>query len=250
MKKFLLSVLFIAGAMTASAQLVVGGSLDLNVNGSSKTKFDDLNTGRTPSRFSLLVNGKIGYLLNEKVEIGGALGIGGGTTTTYYVASPASDGKSHKDTRSSSFSWSINPYTRYRLFEVKGFGMWLEGVVGLGMDHAIADKVYVVVADNYRSAAAASATNTSAKDNLKKNPINWFNWSIVARPVITYNINEHWRVEASLNAIGLGLSGTVRTATTHDAADVKHKTRTSNTDFGLDVTTRGTTVALGVAYKF
>ena len=108
MKKFLFAVAALATCMSASAQLWVGGSL----------KFDNSKTWQNDnSTTSWNISPKIGYALDDALEVGLGFGIGG------------SSFKTNAETKRTSFDFSIAPFARYTFFTDGDFSMFVEGNV-------------------------------------------------------------------------------------------------------------------------
>ena len=108
MKKFLFAVAALATCMSASAQLWVGGSLKLD---NSKDWDHDNSTT------SWNISPKIGYALDDALEVGLGFGIGG------------SSFKQNDETKKTSFDFSIAPFARYTFFTDGDFSMFVEGNV-------------------------------------------------------------------------------------------------------------------------
>ena len=107
MKKSLLAIAFAMVAMVGSAQIYVGGSLGLDFAGKDKV-----------SRTGASIAPEVGYLLNENLSFGAALGFG----TTSSKAG---------DIKSSSNHWNISPYARYTFFNSGILSCFVDGVIAV-----------------------------------------------------------------------------------------------------------------------
>lgn len=255
MKKVFLTLAVVFGMIaSANAQLVIGGGIEfggwVNKDKTAKVgdtyKYSTFNFGLTP---------KVGYLINEKFEVGAGISLKYSEdmiyTQIYDITDPANpgQGKNVKDYKTPEFSWAIKPYARYRFFEVNGFGFWLEGIASLGTsiekrDHyyAYGSKTEVDASSNWRSADDAKTMN-KLPDGHKYSK---FNGSFYVQPVITYVINEHWVLESQLSLLSFGIDGYVENETASTGAN---KTTSNNCNWGLGLM-QGRALTFGVSYKF
>lgn len=122
MKKSLLAIAFAMVAMVGSAQVYVGGSLDLDFAG---------NKTASASNFSL--SPEVGYELNENLSIGAALSF---STSSMKI----------KDTdyKTNNFSWGIAPYARYTFLRNGIFSCFVDGGLSLvgGKDRDLSFGIY------------------------------------------------------------------------------------------------------------
>lgn len=248
MKKLSLFVAVILLPMAISAQVIIGGAIDFSAS-SSKTvttteDFDGIT--KSPTNFGFGIAPKVGYIINEKWEVG--LGINlGYNQNMYYQTFTNEDGDTQealKDYKQSQFSWALEPYARYCLVDVNGFGVWIEGLVSLGSDCTPKATYYEMEYDGeeYRSKSEAKKMN-------KKNPdykYSDFTGGFYVQPVLTYAINDNWRFESTLNFMGLNIYG----YTTKESMDKGDSwTKNSYFDFGLSVL-KGDYLTVGFVYSF
>ena len=122
MKKSLLAIAFAMVAMVGSAQVYVGGSLDLDLAG---------NKTASASNFSL--SPEVGYELNENLSIGAVLSF---STSSMKI----------KDTdyKENGFSWGIAPYARYTFLRNGIFSCFVDGGLSLvdGEDRDLSFGIY------------------------------------------------------------------------------------------------------------
>lgn len=251
MKKLFLTLAVVFGMVAAAnAQLVVGGAIGFGVDANTgTTKAGDMGvTFKDQVDFTFGFAPRVGYIINEKWEVGGKLSLDYGQTMNYDVLFNASgkDGKAFKDFKDSQFTWAIQPYARFRCFEVKGFALWIEGVGSIGTSILSKRHYYAYEYDATivgRTQAAADALNDAQPK------VSSFNGSLQFQPVLTYALNEHWVLETGLNFLGFNLGGKV--FTTETAAG---KTTRNTFDFGLNVNSDNIAtlgfIQLGVHYKF
>ena len=109
MKKALLAVVFAMGAMVGSAQVYIGGSLDLDLTG---------NKTASASNFSL--SPEVGYELNENLSIGAVV--------SFSTSSMKIKDTNYKD---NAFSWGIAPYARYTFLRSGIFSCFVDGGLSL-----------------------------------------------------------------------------------------------------------------------
>ena len=126
-------------ATAASAQLVVGGNI--GIDGSASHSYKDSDRGlyqKGPSSFALSVSPKFGFMmLDQRLEVGIALAFTYNQTMNYIVQGTYEmngtaikydaktglpmynkDAEAHKDYKDYGYNWALNPYARFRLFNV------------------------------------------------------------------------------------------------------------------------------------
>ena len=122
MKKSLLAIAFAMVAMVGSAQVYVGGSLDLDLAG---------NKTASASNFSL--SPEVGYELNEALSLGA-------------IVSFSTNSAKIKDTdyKENGFSWGIAPYARYTFLRNGIFSCFVDGGLSLvgGEDRDLSFGIY------------------------------------------------------------------------------------------------------------
>lgn len=265
MKKVLFTLAVVLGMATAAqAQLVIGGGVGFN-GGTNKTTLNG-NWGDQAkfSNFGFTIAPTIAYDINDNMEVGATLSFTYSESTNFAQITNVSGTeatKSAKDNVNSDFSWSINPYFRYRLFDVKGFGFWLQAKAELGTSLESKTKYYAYGNDSYlpnRSQAVADAMNEPRPGHKYSR----FNGAGYIQPVLTYGINEHWIIYSELDLLSVGVWGSVQKTTeefipgsttiktTDRAGNETPITETVNTcNFNLGLF-QGRAITLGVVYKF
>jgi hypothetical protein len=261
MKKVFLTLAVVFGMIaSANAQLVVGGGLSFGGGVSSTKQNGGFGDQFKTSNFNFGFAPKVGYIINEKVEVGGILNLGYSENTTYTqirdISDPANPGEARnvKDFKRGSFKWDIMPYARYRCFEYNGFGFWIEGVLSLGTETEGRRTFYAYGSDKDNAQRTSEQAKTMTKTQFADgHKYLLFNGAFYVQPVITYTINEHWVLDFQLELLSLGLGGSVQ-KTTDKGMDIKGNAAditTTNNDFawGLGLMqNRG--ISFGAAYKF
>ena len=217
MKKIFLSVLAIAAmATTANAQLWFGGSVSFSHEGGvEKTKDKDIDSPSS-SRFSFYP--MAGFDLNEKLAIGGKLELSCGTSKDTRF------GSEDNEIKTSSTSFGIVPFARYKFVEFNKFGLVAEA--GLPI--------------RTRSSKTTQGSNTTKGD--PQNSI-----GIYVLPMLTYSLNDHFQLECGLDFLSLNATHSVL----KDQDDKKHKTVRNSFNFGADTRTVATlgNITIGFIYK-
>lgn len=113
MKKIMMIAVMAVAAISANAQMWVGGSLGFN---NSKVDGDESSV----TNFS--IKPEVGYSLNEKWDV--ALGIG----------------YSFSDANRSTNTFSINPYARYKFVQAGNFYAFCDGGVAYATKHMQGDE--------------------------------------------------------------------------------------------------------------
>ena len=250
MKKLFSYVAMLLLPVAVSAQVIVGGSIGIDAQGSkasSLSKVGDKEVkGMTKgdSDFGLEIAPKVGYIINDKLEVGASLGLVYNQTMKYasLLDKEGENPKAFKDNKTSTFSWSINPYARYCVVDANGFGLWIEGLVSLGTSAASKVKYYDIEYDGVTHRDNADELNKKDKDAPK---YSCFNGGLYIQPVLTYAVTEHFRLEATLNFLGVNLSGSVVKNTDKDG------NWTKNNDYylGLNIN-QGNLLSVGCVYSF
>ena len=271
MKKVLFTLAVVLGMATAAqAQLVVGGSISFN-GGTNKTMWDGnwgaktpLNPGNKTSNFGFGIAPNVGYLINDNMQAGIKLNFSYNQSDTC-AAIENVDGKSAatyvKDRHNTTFEWYVAPYFRYRLFDVKGFGFWLQAEVDLGTTLESKTKYYAYGSATELGAKSTYAPNgwrsaDEAKELNKAVPghkYSKFSGAGYIKPVLTYDINEHWIIESELDLLSVGVWGysekITEKAANRELNDASITETRSNCNFNLGLF-QGKALSLGVVYKF
>lgn len=239
MKKCLLLVLSLI-SINISAQVIVGGGIDFAALGGDKSVFSETGAlTKSPVDFSFGFTPKVGYLINN-FEVGLGIGLQYNHTMNYEILynEEIERSKIFKDYKDYTFDWSINPYARYRVVNAKGFGLWIEGVATLSTKGTEGRTYY---AEQYgenvlRTKEEAYKLNHPEEvESPFKTSV--FYGGLFIQPVLTYNINDNWRLETTLNFLGLHLMGDVETIKNKETGE---KLSYNTCNFGFNVSTYNT----------
>lgn len=111
MKKSLLAIAFAMVAMVSSAQVYVGGSLNLT----SKS-------GDNSSTTNFTIAPEVGYVYSDNISFGASFD---------YTSTSAKAEFLGTETKTSSFTWNFQPYVRYTFFNAGILSCFVDGVVEL-----------------------------------------------------------------------------------------------------------------------
>lgn len=259
-KVFTTLAIALMSVVAANAQLVVGGTINFTTTGGIVTKTNNATKkgiiDKTDLDFSMGIAPRVGYIINEKWEVGGALVLSYVDNLQYACVAKIpgtgekADFNAYKDQRNMNFAWAIAPYARFRCFETKGFGIWIEGIAELGSVGGIKTKFYAYCDDNYTGFRTKDQADELNKNNPLTPKVSNFTGGLYFAPVLTYEFNEHLVLETSLNFLGFGLSGSTTKTKNSDGDWVK----TSSCDFSLNVTSGNIAtlgmIQIGAVYKF
>lgn len=239
MKKCLLLVLSLI-SINISAQVIVGGGIDFAASGGDKSVSSETGAlTKSPVDFSFGFTPKVGYLLNN-FEVGLGIGLQYNHTMNYEILynMEIEHSKIFKDYKDYTFNWSINPYARYRVVNAKGFGLWIEGIATFSTKGTDGRTYYAgqYGGDVLRTKEEAYKLNHPEKvESPIKNSV--FYGGLYVQPVLTYNINDSWRLETTLNFLGLHLAGDVETIKNKETGE---KVSYNTCNFGFNASTYNT----------
>lgn len=255
MKKIFYAAICLLLPAVASAQMIVGGTIDFSANTSKSSSYYNENEGlgKSPTEFNFGIAPKIGYVINNKWEVGAKINLHSNQKTDYVtlVDKEGKNPKLFKDSKTTDFKWAVQPYARWSAVEAKGFGLWIEGLISLGSFADTKTKYYTakygVDGQEYRSAAEAEKLNNQITDNKSS----YIEGGLYIQPILTYKVSEHFRLETALNFLGFNLSGTAsKTVIDDDGNWSKHNT----CDFGLNINSENVAqigyITIGCVYAF
>jgi len=216
MKRFvIIAVLLVSGILTASAQLFVGGGLNVGFTGG---KFDNGTVEYDKSSsFTFGLSPKVGYYLTEVIAVGAKFSFYT-NSTTYFKGSPFYT----EDTKHSDTNWSFGVFGRYGLIGNDNLLLSLEGGPSYGI--------------------SSSKTKTGDADPVKSK-ITTNTIDFVVYPVLNYRLSDLLSVEATCNFLGLGY--VLASQKDEDNSDLKNTT--SGFALGLNNTSA---VSVGLLFKF
>ena len=239
MKKCLLLVLSLI-SINISAQVIVGGGIDFAASGGDKSVSSETGAlTKSPVDFSFGFTPKVGYLLNN-FEVGLGIGLQYNHTMNYEILynMEIEHSKIFKDYKDYTFNWSINPYARYRVVNAKGFGLWIEGVATLSTKGTEGRTYYAGKYGENVLRTKEEAYKLNHPEEIES-PIKTsvFYGGLFIQPVLTYNINNNWRLETTLNFLGLHLMGDVETIKNKETGE---KLSYNTCNFGFNASTYNT----------
>lgn len=181
-----------AFAMSSVAQHRIGTDLGFGINSTIEKESTDKNCALT-----FVFEPSYSYAINEKLELGASMSLG-----TYQLMQEWEETHERYNdygnyvtktdqykTRISQFNWSVNPFMRNRLIGHEKFGLWIESVANIGIQK-----------DGYYK-----TTNETLEHD--KNKVLDLHWGLNINPVLTYQFTEHFRMDATLGFLGIGLNG-------------------------------------------
>lgn len=175
MKKVLLTLALAAFAMTANAQLVLGGNVKFNHDGNST---GDYSTNAS-TEFSIMP--KIGYWLNDVMQVGIQLG-----PTYTYTRTYAGDNNNDHYRSTNQWTWNFTPYFRYNLTTWKKFTVFCEAQLGIG----------ITPKSSWKNVTAAGTTTGDGTTNA-------FNLNINVVPGLNYALNDKISLDCYVDLLGL-----------------------------------------------
>lgn len=176
-----MTLALVAFAMTANAQWVLGGQIDLNHNGGH----DDNFTLGSYANTTLTILPKVGYQLNDKMQIGLQFGLDYNYNRAYTINS--------EDDYISNYGTIVrlNPYFRYNVLQWRSFTLFCEAQLGLGLH-------------------METHTYNSTLDNTTDNNDNFTTVSLAVVPGLNYALSNKVSFDLYCNIIGLACDWTMR----------------------------------------
>ena len=223
MKKFLLSLVIIAGTFLCNAQMFVGGNIGFGFNsGKVETKTNVVTTTcDNPKTTVFEINPFVGYMFNEK--------IGAGLEVGYGISSVKTDGDNDVTYKNNISTWKAAPFFRCVYGNFNRVKLFADAKVSFAGTY---DNDITIV-DNDRK--------------REKGP-KCFEWGIAVVPGIEFVLNEHFSLSGKLNVLSIGYVGSKITKDSQAGSVNCEITEKSNT-FGFGVNDN-TDIVLGMIYKF
>ena len=178
MKKLFFALAMLALTSAASAQLYVGGALNIGYTQSNLNKSKNYD-----SEFNFGIAPQIGYAVSDKWDIGAYVGYNYGEDKRYRVHDTYTG--INKDLY---HGISVTPYTRYYFAEANKFRFFFEG--RLSFDYGMV------------------GTYVKGEDDIDEDHDNSFMLGLNVIPGISYELNEHFSLEMGLSFLRLGYSFT------------------------------------------
>lgn len=182
MKKIFVALLLVFSALSANAQFHLGGQFNIKFD-NEHTSFYNGKTTDQERAFQIVLKPKVYWNLNEKMQIGGRVGIGYGRMTTGMIYD--SEKKEQAVTVNRALGWSLTPFFGYRLLDWNTVSVWAEA-------NAFVGQYYNVENPN-------ATTNVWGKES---------EYGFQILPVININLKEKLDLQIHLGFISLGWYGT------------------------------------------
>ena len=214
MKKVFLAVLF-AGitAVSANAQLFVGGSIGFDFSADKHTQGTKVTNEDLDISFDF--SPKVGYYLSSNFGVGVITHFGMGFTND----------RDNNPTKYSTIQWGFGPFMRYTVLSRGDFSMLVEGGAG----------VYGEVSKRTIGSTTNKAPST-------------FGFDISAMPLLSYSLTNRVNLEVSSNLLRLGFGVESEKSGAGDSLS-----KDTNTYFGFGINGYdffSSPYRIGVIFKF
>lgn len=196
--------MLVAFAFAANAQFVVGGQIGFNTNGGNNSHENVLGGTTTawdvPADIysNLTILPKIGYNLNDKMQVGVALGIDYLYSKNYnnvYGSAYTAGNDNAEDWSTAKYTdFVLAPYFRYNLFTI-GDKMTFFCEAQLAMDFGFKPKF----SEHATAIGMLPAIDTSYTGNTKTTVIDF-----TVTPGLNYKINDKFSADLYIDLLGLG----------------------------------------------
>lgn len=124
MKKFIIAAIVAVSAMTANAQVWIGGNIGFNTT-TNTVKVGDVSTDNSAQNFEIAP--EVGYNLGDNWAIALKIGYAHTAEKTLGIDNYKVSGRAN--------SFSINPYVRYTFVKAGNFSAFVDGGVALASTH-------------------------------------------------------------------------------------------------------------------
>ena len=190
MKKVLFTLALAAITFAANAQFVVRRQFGINTTGGTYTRESANPTWDSPNTktFDFTLAPSVGYMLNDKMQVGLSLGYTYTTNTNYNIAVYALGQEEWAKISNSIFS--VSPYFRYYFAEAGNFHFFCEAALGFSLsgrssNHDYSNVPYLSYDNEYKGATSFSAL------------------SLTIVPGVNYRINDNWSADCYIDLAGL-----------------------------------------------
>ena len=204
MKKVVLTLTLAAFAFAANAQFVIGGQLGFNTNGGRTA--NETNNGGTSAAWNvpatassnLTILPKVGYQLNDNMQVGAQLGLTYNFTRTYgaiYGAAytPAFD-KAEDWQNQWNMGFQIAPYFRYNVTEFGNFTLFCEAALPININGKT----------HFKDHATEISAVQPAVDTAYVGNTNGGSFGITITPGLNYKLNDNISLDLYVDLLGLG----------------------------------------------
>lgn len=169
--------------VAASAQFHVGGQFNINFDNEA-TNYSSGVAEFKEKEFVVSLRPKIYWYLNDKMQLGGRVGIGFGRLTSGTLYDSESKDKDATNTVNRALGWSLCPFYGYKLVDWEKVRLWVNANVFFG-------QYYNVGGENKKISEWANLTT--------------YGFQIL--PVIDIRLKESWFLQLHLGFISLGWAG-------------------------------------------
>lgn len=214
MKKVLFTLALAAFAVAANAQFVLGGQIQYTTNGYNNhyvgvvgPATTDVNTPgdqwANQNTSTLTILPKIGYNLNDKMQIGLAFGLTWDKTVDYsgYLAQYAAIENFEGWERSTQTGIQIAPYFRYNITEFKGFTLFCEAQLGLTFGLNPSGREY-----HSAYTLAGVTVDELDRDIREGREDTYTNIALTIVPGLNYKFNDSFSADLYIDLLGIGFT--------------------------------------------
>ncbi len=249
MKKVFMTLAAVAAFSFANAQFFVGGSLGFSsgsgtesltvtetLGSSSTTTTTD---AKTPSYSEFLFAPKVGYYLNDKLAVGLELGFTTYSETEYDYPEIYNKAELTENIfKGTENLFGVAPFVRYHFAQWNNFSLFGELTVGLAFG------------------SSKEVATIDGKEEEMEGPSS-FGFGVTIMPGISYKVNDHIQLEATLDVFGLNYmysKSTLNEEETYGEYTTSAEYVGTESEFGFGLDTRNlfsvANLTIGFVYKF
>ena len=244
MKKAFMTLAAVAAFSFANAQFFVGGSLGFTSgSGSSSvtvTETSGSNTETTtieeknPSYSEFSFSPKAGYYLNDKLAVGITLGFSTYSETEYDYNYSNNLQQTEMSLKYTENMFGVAPFVRYHFAEWNNFSLFGELSMGLAFG------------------SSKEIETSPNKEEEMKGP-SLFGFGVTIMPGISYKINDHIQLEATLDVFGLNYTYEKSTRN-EEYSNTNYESVNTESEFGFGLDTQNlfnmANLTIGFVYRF
>lgn len=197
-----------------NAQLFVGGNFGFSSSGGSNKVGN--TTVDAPSIRNFSLSPMVGYYLTPKMAVGVKLNLSTGKAVT--PGTPETVDKTN--------SFGVAPFVRYHAISFNKFSVYAQGGIGISF-----------------------ASSKTTVGNTSTNGPKTTSFGFGVSPGISYELNEHFSLETSINILSLNYSFST-TKEGSGATETVTKRSNFNLGAGLDNVINVGAITIGAIYKF
>lgn len=263
MKKVILTLTLAAFTFAANAQFVLGGSLGFQTTGGHYSYVGDgtdanpnwtvpAPSGSLVKTTDFSIAPKIGYQLNDKMQVGAALGFSTYVQKDYNPSySPMSfttlygnDESFEGWAKTTSNHFFIAPYFRYNIGTLGNFTIFCELQASFGISPREKYHYYnTEVVDKKLNVTILDKTDTTFISDYKQ-----FGLDITLTPGLNYKFNDRLSADLYIDLLGIRYSYTKATSYNWNTNDDKDKVVYVDSEFGLNANLNAQTLRSHLGY--